>query len=294
MTEAKIIEVSKLISKNLKPFFSWEKESVIGYTEGNKVFNKLIVGNEKYIFKSNPCGICVIISNNFSNTKIERKGTKIDLDRLDKTFSKLNFKVIKKEDKTDKEIYQIIEKYGKKKVDCFVCCILSHGDEEKVFGNDNSPLTFNEMRSAISKNQENLLKGKPKIFFIQACQGPNAANQYVESDSINQYVESDLREELNLTENEDFYFSVCTTPGHISYRYSHYGTIYIQTLCDLLISNVSMQLVDILTKLNFEMRRQMITHPSLISLRNPTGLAINISNTVFNTLDKGVFFEIKK
>nr|XP_047129464.1 caspase-8-like [Hydra vulgaris] len=169
--------------------------------------------NEKYIFKSNPCGICVIISNNFSNTKIERKGTKIDLDRLDKTFSKLNFKVIKKEDKTDKEIYQIIEKYGKKKVDCFVCCILSHGDEEKVFGNDNSPLTFNEMRSAISKNQENLLKGKPKIFFIQACQGPNAANQYVESDSINQYVESDLREELNLTENEDFYFSVCTTPG---------------------------------------------------------------------------------
>ena len=45
MADAKIIEVSKPISKNLKTFLSWGKESVIEYTEENGLVVKIICIN---------------------------------------------------------------------------------------------------------------------------------------------------------------------------------------------------------------------------------------------------------
>jgi hypothetical protein len=41
MSEAKIIEGSKPISKSLKTFLSWGKEAVIGYTEENGLVVKI-------------------------------------------------------------------------------------------------------------------------------------------------------------------------------------------------------------------------------------------------------------
>ncbi|XP_065644467.1 caspase-3-like [Hydra vulgaris] len=239
---------------------------------------------EKYIFKFNPCGICVIISNNSFDNMKERNGTKVDLQRLDETFSMLNFEVIKEEDKTRDEMYQIIEKCGNKKdIDCFVCCILSHGSLEAVYGIDGGILTFKKMRSAIKNNPSNLLKEKPKIFFIQACQGDKYAEVYSESDS------HPNRDNLSyLPKDADFYFSVATTPDNVALRHTVNGSPYIQTLCSLLIKNVSMPLLDILTKLNDEMRRQCG-----YLKEKPNERVVNISNTVFNTLNKSVYFEMK-
>ena len=54
-TEAKIVRVSKPISKNLTTFLSWGKESVIGYTEENglvvKIWCKICARHKTAILK---------------------------------------------------------------------------------------------------------------------------------------------------------------------------------------------------------------------------------------------------
>ena len=51
---------------------------------------------------------------------------------------------------------------------CFVCCILSHGDEGVIYGTDGT-VEIREFTSYFGRNRS--LVGKPKLFFFQACQG---------------------------------------------------------------------------------------------------------------------------
>jgi len=62
-----------------------------------------------------------------------------------------------------------------KKVDCFVCCVMSHGEEGHVFGSDGLPVLIKDMMSPFKPCPQ--LTGKPKIFLIQACQGKTTQQQ---------------------------------------------------------------------------------------------------------------------
>lgn len=54
--------------------------------------------------------------------------------------------------------------------DCFILFALSHGRKGQVFGMDGEPLDIDN--DIIRPFEECMaLKGKPKIFFFQACQG---------------------------------------------------------------------------------------------------------------------------
>ena len=57
----------------------------------------------------------------------------------------------------------------------FVLCILSHGSENKVYGTDgyesSGAIDIREITSWFSASNCPGLAGKPKLFFIQACQG---------------------------------------------------------------------------------------------------------------------------
>jgi hypothetical protein len=52
--------------------------------------------------------------------------------------------------------------------DCFACAVLSHGDKEVVFGVDGQRVGLDKLKATMAVPS---LLGKPKIFFIQACQG---------------------------------------------------------------------------------------------------------------------------
>lgn len=52
--------------------------------------------------------------------------------------------------------------------DCFVCVILSHGDEGTVYAVDKA-LELDALIQPFKQNRT--LAGKPKLFFIQACRG---------------------------------------------------------------------------------------------------------------------------
>jgi len=56
---------------------------------------------------------------------------------------------------------------------CFMAFIMSHGNEKGITGTDGSSVKVNTLASYIASKKCEGLKDKPKIFFIQACRGPN-------------------------------------------------------------------------------------------------------------------------
>jgi len=154
--------------------------------------DKSIVG-EYYPMPNNPCGRCIIFSNEFKGMHgfKERVGTDIDSNRLKKLFKWLRFEVQvctsysaeEMKNKLDLEADNQDNQYR----DCFVTFILSHGENGAVYGNDGNIVTIKEIKELIKKNgRASLLDNKPKLIFIQACQrtGDDNAIKLPDNDSL--------------------------------------------------------------------------------------------------------------
>lgn len=121
--------------------------------------------------------------------------------------------------------------------DCFICCILSHGDKGIVYGCDGQEAPIYELTSYFTGLKCPSLAGKPKIFFIQACQGDNYQKGIaVETDSEEKeaYLEMDSNKKRNIPDEADFLLGMATVNNCVSYRSTDKGTWYIQSLCQSL------------------------------------------------------------
>ena len=103
-----------------------------------------------------------------------RKGTDYDEKLLADTFKWLHFEVIVHRDLKGSEMKATLEEIANldhSQYNAFVCCILSHGTEDGVYGTDWMPLSFYDLRRLFSGNRCPDLHSKPKLFIIQACRG---------------------------------------------------------------------------------------------------------------------------
>ncbi|NXI32412.1 CASP8 protein, partial [Sterrhoptilus dennistouni] len=203
---------------------------------------------EAYKMTSRPCGVCLIMNNhNFSKAREgvlehkhmkDRNGTDVDAAALRNVFSKLHFRVEEYRDLTAEGIRETVKSFQSKDhedKDCFVCCILSHGKKGIIYGVDGQEVPIWELTTAFTAQNCNSLAGKPKVFFIQACQG-DAFHKGVtiETDSGEQdsSVERDARFQLDCIPAEpDFLLGMATLQDYVSYRSPREGTWYIQALC---------------------------------------------------------------
>ncbi|XP_066137113.1 caspase-8 [Saccopteryx bilineata] len=224
-----------------------------------------------YRMKSKPRGYCVIINNyDFSvarenvpklcNMK-DRSGTDLDADALRKTFSELHFEVVHYKDRTAQEICEILKDYQRKDhhdKDCFICCILSHGDKGTIYGSDGQEILIYELTSYFTGLKCLSLVGKPKIFFIQACQGDNYQRGIAvetDSDEKETYLGMDSSSQKKYIPDEaDFLLGMATVNNCVSYRNPTEGTWYIQSLCQRLKERCPRgdDILTILTEVNFE------------------------------------------
>ncbi|KAK5920851.1 hypothetical protein CgunFtcFv8_024611 [Champsocephalus gunnari] len=78
-------------------------------------------------------------------------------------------------------------------MDYLVCCILSHGKEGSVHGVDGQPVEIKRLMERVNGSHCPSLAGKPKLFFIQACQGNSEQKAvYIEADGpAESYIFSD-------------------------------------------------------------------------------------------------------
>ncbi|XP_075861918.1 caspase-8 isoform X2 [Microcebus murinus] len=224
-----------------------------------------------YRMQSKPRGYCLIFNNHdFSKARKsvdklqrirDRNGTHLDKDALSKTFNELHFEVVHFEDSTAKEIHEVLKVYqsmdhGNK--DCFICCILSHGDKGIVYGSDGEEASIYELTSYFTGLKCPSLAGKPKVFFIQACQGDNYQKGIpVETDSERKeaYLEMDVSlQKRYIPDEADFLLGMATVNNCVSYRDPLEGTWYIQSLCQSLRERCPRgdDILTILTEVNYK------------------------------------------
>uniref|UniRef100_A0A8C9CLA2 Caspase-8 n=1 Tax=Phocoena sinus TaxID=42100 RepID=A0A8C9CLA2_PHOSS len=180
---------------------------------------------------------------------------------LRKTFNELHFEIVHYKDYTAKKICEVLKSYQSmdhNNKDCFICCILSHGDKGIIYGSDGQEAPIYELTSYFTGSKCPSLLGKPKIFFIQACQGDNYQRGIaVETDSEQKetYLEMDSSlQKRYIPDEADFLLGMATVNNCVSYRSTMEGTWYIQTLCQSLRERCPRgeDILSILTKVNFE------------------------------------------
>lgn len=131
---------------------------------------------ERYNMAHPNRGTCVIFNNQVfqPHTNLsERRGSDRDEENLSHQFGNLGFRVFVYTDLTCRDICSKLDELGKQNYsgdDCFVCCILTHGGDGVLYGSDGK-FPVDRVFKPFLDSACPTLRGKPKLFFIQACRG---------------------------------------------------------------------------------------------------------------------------
>ncbi|XP_051750962.1 caspase-22 isoform X2 [Ctenopharyngodon idella] len=218
--------------------------------------------DEEYKMDSNPRGLCIIINNeNFKNPKKKRNGSQKDVDSLKDLFEDLGFRVEIEEDQTASEIKELMINYSKDRHhgDCFVCCVMSHGRKTGVLGCDEEICLLSDITSPFDGDNCRSLIGKPKVFFIQACRGPEMQSTVLTADGPGASRMQDSGSvSYSIAKDSDFLIAMSTVEGYMSIRNKNSGSWFIQSLCKHLRegSKRGQDILGILTKVNNEVSQK--------------------------------------
>ncbi|XP_035664233.1 caspase-8-like [Branchiostoma floridae] len=115
--------------------------------------------------------------------------------------------------------------------DCFICCIMSHGALGKVFSSDNVGIDICELIKPMETQRCPSLAGKPKLFFIHACQGDRTQGKTTRSDFTHDV--KALPSMPSFTHEADVFLGLSTVPGFVAPR-NNDGSPYIRFLTEAL------------------------------------------------------------
>ncbi|XP_060573497.1 caspase-3-like [Ruditapes philippinarum] len=182
-------------------------------------------------------------------------------ERLVKVFSRLKFNVDSVKDTSGTEMYSILKKYAEMdhtQMDCFVCCILSHGKKDEVVCCDNECVNIENITSYFRATDCRSLAGKPKIFFFQACQGSKRMGGW-QTDGGHDCDSERTFKEGSIPDEADFLLGFSTTSGYVSFRQGGKGSVYIQTLCEQLQNHAHQyDLLTIMTEVHRKVAKEVI------------------------------------
>ncbi|XP_038062407.1 caspase-8-like [Patiria miniata] len=200
-------------------------------------------------------GLCMIINNvDFEGSHEPRLGSDTDTGKLERLFNKLHFQVEVEKNLTASDMLDWFKRVSLRNhsdYDCFACCIMTHGTLGTVSGTDNTPLQIQQILGLFTGTSCRSLIGKPKLFFIQACQGSSHQEgvQEMDTDAFLVGLGAGLPE--TLPNEADFLLSYSTVPGYVSYRDPTQGSWYVNALVDEMSkSHNTTHILDILTSVN--------------------------------------------
>jgi caspase 7 len=186
----------------------------------------------------------------------ERKWSVKDVENLETTLEYLEFKVILSLDSTKGEIERILKEQADvdhSQSDCFLCVVMSHGNEDKIVTRDNLEMSFMDIMEPIKMCKS--LENKPKLFFFQACRGdheieiarsksrpdsaePNTSEE-IPRDDQNQRDNTSVSDGPNTNKKTPIYAESdllvynSTIPKHYAYGNVANGTFFIQSVCNV-------------------------------------------------------------
>ncbi|XP_060520226.1 caspase-1-like [Cylas formicarius] len=188
-----------------------------------------------------------------------RSGTNEDCANLKTCLSVLGFDV-----QVFKDLNYLDLEYHVKQVaamdhthhDCVLLTVLSHGEMGIIYAKD-TPYKPDNLWSLFTADRCPSLAGKPKMFFLQACQGDkldggvNLRTTETDGEIYNTY---------KIPVQADFLIVYSTVKGYYSWRNTTKGSWFVQALCDEL-RNRAHEL-DLMTILTFVSQRVAIDFES--------------------------------
>lgn len=116
--------------------------------------------------------------------------------------------------------------------------MLSHGDKGCVYGADEMTVSITDVIHPFISSRAPTLAGKPKLFFIQACQGKGSQLGCVPytvrqaQRNVQDLLEEDAGPVIRtVPDYADFLLGMATVEDYKSFRNITTGSIYIQELC---------------------------------------------------------------
>lgn len=191
-------------------------------------------------------GTALIISNGEFDraTRLnKRNGTNVDADSIYGLLNTIGFeKIIQHKDLTITQMKNEMQRVANldfSKTSCFVCILMSHGEEGYIFGTDGK-VSIEELVLPFKGNGCPGLVGKPKIFFIQACKGDKRDEGDEVADAGGE-LEMELEEEVEslrkIPTEADFLIVYSTIPGSLSWKKSVCGSWFIQAVSEVFHKN---------------------------------------------------------
>ncbi|XP_061197022.1 caspase-6-like [Saccostrea echinata] len=148
------------------------------------------VDDNRYLFRHEKLGYAVLVINSKFDSQAERKNAAWDVYYMRKMFQEMGFEVKLLENLTSRDLLtkmKNIQQSITKESDCFACVISSHGMEGQISTKGKGPEPFvrtehfvytrdgvvrtTELLELFNDRNCRALRGKPRMFFIQACRG---------------------------------------------------------------------------------------------------------------------------
>ncbi|KAI8797529.1 caspase-3 [Biomphalaria glabrata] len=210
--------------------------------------------SDRYRMNYKNMGMAVIINNKNFHPRTgmnTRTGTDVDAANMKDLLKTIGFEnVVTLNDLT---AFQMIDHMRKVALldhsenSCFVCVILTHGEEGYVFGTDDK-VQVEQMVAPFKGHKCLSLAGKPKIFLIQACRGTELDPGVEVPDGMEIEMEEEVR---RIPTEADFLMAYSVVPGYFAWRNSTRGSWFIQAVYDVIKTNwKTMDLLTMMTRVN--------------------------------------------
>ncbi|EDV94389.1 caspase [Drosophila grimshawi] len=190
-----------------------------------------------------------------------RAGTNVDCENLTRVLKQLDFDVTTYKDYRYQEILSTVKYAAAQKHDdndCILVAILSHGEMGYIYAKD-TQYKLDNIWSHFTANHCPSLAGKPKLFFIQACQG-DRLDTGVTMERGRTETDGDSTMSYKIPIHADFLIAYSTIPGFYSWRNTTRGSWFMQSLCAELAANGKR--LDMLTLLTFVCQRVAVDFES--------------------------------
>jgi len=183
----------------------------------------------------------------------KRNGTDVDRDSLRSVLKGLDFEVKVYNDLHFKQLERVLEEvacYDHTDADCIFVAVLSHGEMGILYASD-QPFKPDRLWCHFNAEKCPTLAAKPKLFFIQACQG-DQLDGGVRLHAVAKTETDSNAHTYKIPSHADFLIAYSTIPGFYSWRNTSNGSWFVQALCKELNSETAAarDLLSILTRVS--------------------------------------------
>ena len=208
-------------------------------------------------------GIGIIFTNESFTNHCKREGARKDEINFKNLFSMMGLNIYSHFDLSTKEIIDSLTDISKRDLsmcEMFAIAFSTHGDKgDLLYGRDNSPFSlYKDAISLFKLGNCESLRGKPKLFFVQACRGDKSDSTSPHSGYA---VQADSAERASVTLETDFLVAHSSVEGFKAYRHTGEGSWFVTQLkraFDMYSNSYTM--LDILSLAN-----QLVVEKSIIS-----------------------------